>query len=852
MPIGRPFANVRLYVLDDRMRPAPLGVPGELYIGGDGVSRGYVDPELNAARFVAGSVSLPIPQARLCRTGDRARWRADGQMEFLGRADNQVKIRGFRVEPGEVEEVLREHPALADAAVVARERTAGDVHLAAYVVGQADAVPDTVRTAAVSGPARARLHDPLGVRHAGRAAHHGQRQGGPQGAARSRTGARRRCGASSSRRADATEQQLAAIWSERVERRAGRSARQFLRPGRELALGAAAGCACAEGFCGGSAADHAVHRADGRRAGRGHRTVPCADRRGRLDVGTGDRLGRRNRTRRGDWRQPRVAPPGRSAVAGLAHRSDGIPRGVPAPRTARSNCRGRLLPSAGRNANEAREKIDRNLKQYRLTDVGASPRIIPVCGDLAQPRLGLSPETFQELATAVDAIYHNGARLSSLYPYQMLRPGNVAGTVEVLRLATRTKVKPVHFVSTLSVFDSPEYLAEQTVDECRPLESAGALTSGYAQSKCVAEKLVRVAGSRGLPIAVYRPGRITADSQHGAANVSDETGIMLKLCLELGAAPTVGDEVQVDLTPVDYVARAIVSLARSPDSLGRTFHLKNPQSLPIREIYRAIRSSGYALQEVPFAQWRSRAIEHGGAVEGRCIGRFGPLLMMGAGPDPAGDEPQAAGPPFRIECGRTAERLRQAGIVCPPVDDELLSKYFRFLGPRRPSDSRPTTPWAAKPPTPRDAGDSRSVEAAAIPRVSSPGQGGSLTPLRGGARGRLFCIHGLGGHVAAFLPLARGLAEERPVYGLQAMGLESGQQPHDRIEDMAAFYLGEIREVQPHGPYLLAGWSMGGLIALEMAQSTGRRRRKGGPGGHVRHLSLDRRTMNGSIWTSSR
>jgi amino acid adenylation domain-containing protein len=135
VPIGRPFVNVRLYVLDDSLRPTPIGVPGELYIGGDGVSRGYVDDRLNAARFPQDPFAM-VPGARMCRTGDRARRRADGQIEFLGRADNQVKIRGFRIEPSEVEQVLREHPMLAEAAVVARERTPGDMRLVAYSIAR--------------------------------------------------------------------------------------------------------------------------------------------------------------------------------------------------------------------------------------------------------------------------------------------------------------------------------------------------------------------------------------------------------------------------------------------------------------------------------------------------------------------------------------------------------------------------------------------------------------------------------------------------------------------------------------------------------------------------------------------
>ena len=117
------------------------------------------------------------------------------------------------------------------------------------------------------------------------------------------------------------------------------------------------------------------------------------------------------------------------------------------------------------------------------------------------------------------------------------------------------------------------------------------------------------------------------------------------------------------------------------------------------------------------------------------------------------------------------------------------------------------------------AGKTRVDDAAgSLPRRSKA-SGLSLVPLRSsGPASPLFCIHGLGGHVAAFLPLAHRLPEERPLYALQGQGLEDDRQPHERIEDMAACYLSEMRQVQPRGPYLLAGWSMGGLIALEAAR----------------------------------
>lgn len=147
VPIGRPIANTQIYLLDQHLQPVPIGVPGELHIGGIGLARGYLNrSELTNAKFIPDPFS-PEPGARLYKTGDLARYLPTGEIEYLGRLDHQVKLRGFRIELGEIEATLTQHPSVRQAVVVAREENSGDKRLVAYIIpADAQAPTTTLRS----------------------------------------------------------------------------------------------------------------------------------------------------------------------------------------------------------------------------------------------------------------------------------------------------------------------------------------------------------------------------------------------------------------------------------------------------------------------------------------------------------------------------------------------------------------------------------------------------------------------------------------------------------------------------------------------------------------------------------
>ncbi|HEX9922937.1 MAG TPA: thioester reductase domain-containing protein, partial [Anaerolineae bacterium] len=314
----------------------------------------------------------------------------------------------------------------------------------------------------------------------------------------------------------------------------------------------------------------------------------------------------------------------------------------------------------------AHQRLQANLARYGLWDGRQQARLKPIPGDLAQPRLGLSTEQFQMLAARIEAIYHNGAALNLIQPYQALKAANVLSVQEMLQLATRTRIKPVHYVSTIAIFFAANR-SRQTVIRESDQPDPHELRGGYMQSKWVAEELVWQAQERGIPCSIYRPGLISGHSQTGITNTQDLTSRLVKGSYQLGLYPDRNRA--LNIVPVDYVSRAIVHLSRQPGIWGQVFHLTNPQPTPLKDLVHWAGSLGATLQEASYREWRTALIDQ---VEQGIENELLPLLPFFSSDSPQQIEQQ-------VDCQNTLRYLAGSDIVCPPMTPSLIETYVAYL-----------------------------------------------------------------------------------------------------------------------------------------------------------------------------
>ncbi|MCK5872342.1 MAG: thioester reductase domain-containing protein [Methylococcales bacterium] len=322
------------------------------------------------------------------------------------------------------------------------------------------------------------------------------------------------------------------------------------------------------------------------------------------------------------------------------------------------------------NRSVAQARLEKNLINYGLWDNKWQHRVIAVVGDLSKPLLDLSNPDFEQLANTIDVIYHNGAHINAFHPYKHLKASNVLGTQEILRLAGLKKTKSVHFVSSMAVFFSQSSLQSSLIKETNDPIEDGTLKGGYKQSKWVAEALIRVAQQRGLPACIYRPVRILGHSQTGVnGNMSDALCNLLKACIELGTYPLL--DARINLVPVDYVSESIVHLSQQPESLGKAFHLFNPESIQWNDLLMLTQRLGYSLKALDYAQWQHQLQKAVDDDPKNRTYRF--LSLFFRSPNAL----MMKKPP--LDAQQTLDGLQNSTITCPPVDQKLLTTYLDYF-----------------------------------------------------------------------------------------------------------------------------------------------------------------------------
>ncbi|ETB34047.1 peptide synthetase, partial [Mycobacterium avium subsp. hominissuis 10-5606] len=638
-PIGAPVPGTALRVLDAHLRPVPPGVVGELYVAGAGVSTGYLGrPGLTASRFVA----CPFGGAgeRMYRTGDLVRWGADGQLQYLGRADEQVKIRGYRIELGEIQSALAELDGVEQATVIAREDRPGDKRLVGYVTGTAD--PAQLRTALAERlpgymvPAAVLVLDALPLTPSGKldtgALPAPDYQGpedylAPAGAVEEILawlyaqvlGLPRRVGVQESffdlgGDSLSAMRLVAAIYNALDIHLPVRAV--FEAPSvRSLSQRLNADPAVAQGL----RADFAsVHGRDATEVYASDLTLDKF-----IDAATLSAA-------------PALPGPGAEVRTVLLTGATGfLGRYLVLQWLERLELADGKLICLVRAASDddARRRLERTFDSgdpalLRYFHELAADHLEVIAGDKGRANLGLDDRTWQRLADTVDLIVDAAAVVNGVLPYQELFGPNVAGTAELIRLALSTRLKPYSYVSTANVGDQIEpsaFTEDADIRVAGPIRTIdGGYGNGYGNSKWAGEVLLREAHDLcGLPVSVFRCDMILADTSYaGQLNLPDMFTRLLFSVVASGVAPRSfyrldahgnRQRAHFDALPVEFVAEAIATLGaqvgRDAGTGFATYHVMNPHDdgIGLDEYVDWLIEAGYPIERVDdFDQWLHR------------------------------------------------------------------------------------------------------------------------------------------------------------------------------------------------------------------------------------------------------
>jgi amino acid adenylation domain-containing protein/thioester reductase-like protein len=662
--IGCPIDNTEIYLLDSQLKPVPDGAEGEIYIGGAGLARGYLNrPDLTAEKFIQSPFKL-ISGSRLYKTGDLAICFPNGNLKFLGRIDHQVKIRGFRIELGEIESILNQHPIVRQAVLLVREVNPADQRLVAYVVCKShiDSTHPNLVIKALRNFLTEKLPDfmvpsafvvleelPLTLN--GKL----DRRALPipkwtpieeSICVEPRT---------------PVEAKVSEIWCQLfgVERIGMYD--NFYELGGYSLLALRLIMQLNEVFKEQVVLENLLENPTIAGLSQvieklSQSTTNCQSLKNQIDDFTLDSSIFPDNTIVGTI--PEIFLTGATGFLGAFLLQELLQQ-------TRSDIY--CLVRADSLA-EGQARIQASLKRYLLWDEDFSNRIKLVLGDLSQPFLGIKTSQFERLAEKIDIIYHCGAWVNIIYPYSILKAANTVGTQEVIRLASKTKIKPVHFISTVDVYSSSENGLIRSIQRNTCSGPISKLYSGYAQSKYKAEQLILTAHTRGIPCSIYRPSNIIGNIKNGSLSSNSFISMMLKGCLQMGLIPEL--EATLNLVPADYVSKAIVHLSKNHSPNGHAYQVINPNSISWDQFISWLIRTDYPIQRISYDAWYTNLISMD---INKTENELSPLISLFSNKQFI----QKSLGAFYFDPADISKELFNSTISCPSIDEEFLNTHFK-------------------------------------------------------------------------------------------------------------------------------------------------------------------------------
>ncbi len=673
--IGRPFSNTQMYILDNYQNPLPIGAKGELYIGGDCLAEGYHNlAELTESSFIQNPYGNGIE--RIYRTGDFVRFLPDGNVDYLGRLDNQIKINGYRVELEEIRSIVDQDDQTEKCEIILREDKKNNKRIVVYIIPKNDTkyinvakIHETIKEKLPTFmiPAAYIVMEKFPLTPSGKV----DKNSFP---------APRDCKSVNNYTPPSTtlEFKLAEIWQKVLTIEKIGVHDNFL----EIGGNSITSIKLLDEIRDKMGIDLRIQHF--------YENLTIAE----LSE-TIDKIHHNNY--QGVGIQDTVADIVQDASFSFHFNSAKLNKAPVIPDevkniflTGATGFLGAYMLDCilekthanvfclvkAENILDGLNRIKKNMDIYSLWKPYYSDRVKPVIGDLSKYQLGISDEIYAYLAKEIDLIYHPASHINFFYPYKFLKRTNVDGTIGILKLASQEKIKPVFYTSTIGVFESTKYTNDYVVGENEELPDPQGLFYGYSQSKWVAEKIIKAAGEKGLPVTIFMLGEILGDSRTGVCNIRDIYNYMVRSCVMSGAIPDLS--VNLHAIPVDHAADTIINMSFISKTIGMQFNIVNPYPVSTIRVREFFASSGYDLSLVPFDIW-VEMIEST-AVEDVYMSSILPIVRNAVDQRNNKTYLEIQSELKLSYSYKNVEKfLYNYSMCCPALDGELFDKYMEYL-----------------------------------------------------------------------------------------------------------------------------------------------------------------------------